>query len=73
MTELIEAFGREQLDDCAHLFMTAFNAEPWNDSYTHDTAKKQLAWHLKVPGCRGLVSVKNGVVAFAIGYMEPTD
>src|SRR3712207_3497562 len=36
--------------------MTAFNAEPWNDEYTLDTAKKQLAWHLEVPGCVGLVS-----------------
>ncbi len=73
MTERIEAFGREHLDECAHLFMTAFNAEPWNDSYTLDTAKKQLDWHLKVPGCVGLVSVNDGIVAFAVGYREPTD
>ena len=43
MTERIEAFKPEHLDECAHLFMTAFNAEPWNDEYTLDTAKKQLA------------------------------
>ncbi len=53
--------------------MTAFNAEPWNDSYTLDTAKRQLAWHLEVPGCVGLVTVNDGIVAFAIGYQEPTD
>jgi aminoglycoside 6'-N-acetyltransferase I len=73
MTERIEAFKPEHLDECAHLFMTAFNAEPWNDEYTLDTAKKQLAWHLEVPGCEGLVSVNDGIVAFAIGYREPTD
>jgi len=73
MTERIEAFKPEHLDECAHLFMTAFNAEPWNDEYTLDTAKKQLAWHLEVPGCVGLVSIKDGIVAFAIGYREPTD
>lgn len=73
MHERIEAFGVEHLDDCANLFMTAFNAEPWHDKYTIDTAKKQLAWHLEVPGCVGLVSVKDGIVAFAIGYREPTD
>jgi aminoglycoside 6'-N-acetyltransferase I len=73
MAERIEKLTIDQLDDCAHLFMTAFNAEPWNDKYTLDTAKKQLAWHLKVPGCVGLVSVKDGMVAFAIGYREPTD
>ena len=48
--------------------MTAFNAEPWNDSYTHDTARKQLVWHLEVPGCVGLVSVNDRIIAFAIGY-----
>jgi GNAT superfamily N-acetyltransferase len=53
--------------------MTAFNAEPWNDSYTLDTARKQLAWTLEVPGCVGFVSINDGVVAFALGYREPTD
>jgi aminoglycoside 6'-N-acetyltransferase I len=73
MSERIETFTIDHLDDCAHLFMTAFNAEPWNDSYTLDTARKQLAWHLEVPGCVGLVSVNDGIVGFALGYREPTD
>ncbi len=73
MAERIEEFEADHLDDCARLFMTAFNAEPWNDSYTLDTAKRQLAWHLEVPGCVGLVTVNDGIVAFAIGYQEPTD
>jgi len=74
MAERVEAFGVEHLDDCTHLFMTAFNVEPWNDSYTLDTAKKQLDWQLEVPGCASLVSINNdGIVAFALGYREPTD
>lgn len=73
MAERIETFGAEHLDDCARLFMSAFNAEPWSDKYTPHTAKKQLDWHLRVPGCVGLVSVMDGVVAFAVGYREPTD
>ena len=73
MSERIETFKVGHLDDCAHLFMTAFNAEPWNDSYTLDTARKQLAWTLEVPGCVGFVSINDGVVAFALGYREPTD
>ena len=40
MAERIEEFKADHLDECAHLFMTAFNAEPWNDQYTLDTAKK---------------------------------
>ncbi len=73
MAERIEVFDVEHLDDYARLFMTAFNAEPWNDKYTPDTAKRQLDWHLRVPGCVGLVSIKGGIVAFAVGYREPTD
>jgi aminoglycoside 6'-N-acetyltransferase I len=73
MAEHTDTFTEDHLDDCARLFMIAFNAEPWNDKYTPDTAKKQLHWHLRVPGCVGLVSLNDGVVAFAIGYQEPTD
>jgi len=73
MAERIESFTEDHLDECARLFMTAFNAEPWNDRYTLDTAKKQLAWHLRVPGFLSLVSVNDGALAFAIGYREPTD
>jgi aminoglycoside 6'-N-acetyltransferase I len=73
MAERIETFKEEHLDECATLLVATFNAEPWNDKYTLDTAKKQLAWHLRVPGCVGLVSVMDGVVAFAVGYREPTD
>ena len=73
MAERIEAFGADHLDECAELMVVAFNAEPWNDNYTHDTARKQLAWHLRVPGFLGLVSVNGGIVAFAVGYREPMD
>lgn len=73
MAERIEAFGADHLGGCARLLVAAFNAEPWNDSYTHDTAKAQLDWHLRVPGFLGLISVNDGVLAFAIGYVEPTD
>src|SRR5918995_5831140 len=73
MAEHIDTFKEEHLDECATLLVATFNAEPWNDKYTLDTAKKQLAWHLRVPGCVGLVSVSDGIAAFSIGYVEPTD
>ena len=66
MGERIETFKAEHLEECAHLLMVTFNAEPWNDKYTLDTAKEQLVWHLRVPGCEGLVSVSDGIVALAI-------
>ena len=50
VAERIEKFGVDHLDECARLAVATFNAEPWNDKWTFDTAKKQLAWHLRVPG-----------------------
>jgi aminoglycoside 6'-N-acetyltransferase I len=73
IAESIETLREEDLDECAHLLMVTFNADPWNDEYTLDTAKEQLAWHLRVPGCVGLVSISDGIVGFAIGFREPTD
>src|SRR5918997_3791447 len=54
MTERIEAFKPEHLDEGAHLFMTAFNAEPWNDEYTLDTAKGAVGLAPISTGMRGL-------------------
>jgi aminoglycoside 6'-N-acetyltransferase I len=69
----IENLRKEHLDECAHLLVATFNAEPWNAKYTFDTAKKELAWTLDVPGFVGLVALDEGVVAFAVGYIEQDD
>jgi aminoglycoside 6'-N-acetyltransferase I len=73
MAERIEAFKRDHLDDCAHLLVSTFNAEPWNDNWTLDTARQEQTWTLRVPGFTGLVSLDDGVLAFATGYHEPDD
>jgi aminoglycoside 6'-N-acetyltransferase I len=73
MAERIEAFKGDHLDGCAHLLVSTFNVEPWNDEWTLDTAKQELIWTTEVPGFVGLVSLDNGVVAFATGYREPDD
>src|SRR5215213_4246329 len=73
MAEWIEGFRRYHLEECARLLVATFNAEPWNDEWTLDTAKKELTWTMGVPGFVGLVSLNEGVVAFATGYREPDD
>ena len=73
MAERIENLRKDHLDECAHLLASAFNAEPWNANYTFDTAKKELAWTLDVPGFVGLVALDEGVVAFTVGYIEQDD
>jgi hypothetical protein len=68
--ERMESFREEHLDECANLLVAGFNAEPWNDSWTLDTARKETT---KVPGFVGSVALNEGVVAFATGYREPDD
>jgi ribosomal protein S18 acetylase RimI-like enzyme len=73
VTERIETFGRDHLDGCARLLVSAFNAEPWNDAWTLETARQELAWTMGVPGFAGLVSLDGQVLAFATGWREPDD
>ena len=73
MAEHFEAFEVDHLDECARLAVATFNAEPWNDNWTLDTAKKEITWTANVPGFLGLVSLDEGVMAFATGYREPDD
>jgi aminoglycoside 6'-N-acetyltransferase I len=73
MFERIEEFKAGHLDECAHLAVATFNAGPWNDEWTFDTAKRELAWTMEVPGFAGLVLLDERVVAFATGYREPDD
>ena len=73
MAEHIEAFTAEHLDECARLAVATFNAEPWKDEWTLDTARQELVWTMGVPGFAGLVSLDGGIVAFATGYRETDD
>jgi hypothetical protein len=63
----------EHLDECARLLVSTFNAEPWNQRWTLETAQKKLAWTLGVPGFMGLISLAEGIVAFAAGYRQHED
>jgi aminoglycoside 6'-N-acetyltransferase I len=73
MAERIEEFREDHLDECARLIVAAFNAEPWNDEWTIETASEELSWTMQVPGFAGLVSLDDGIVALATGYREPDD
>ena len=73
MAERVELLTEDHLNECAHLLMVTFNAEPWNDNWTFEAAKKKLVWTIEVPGFVGLVSLDDGVMAFATGYREPDD
>lgn len=73
MVEHIESFSKSHLDECAHLIVSAFNIEPWNENWTFDTAQKTLYQTLEAPGFVGFVSVADEVMGFATGCREQDD
>ncbi len=73
MAERIEPLTESHLNECAHLIVSAFNAEPWNENWTLDTARKTLDQTLEGPGFVGFVSVADEVTGFATGCPEQED
>lgn len=73
MMERIKEFKEEHLDECAHLIVSAFNIEPWNENWTFDTAKKTLYQTLEAPGFMGFVSAEDEIMGFATGCCEQDD
>lgn len=69
-TGRISALTEEHLDECAEVLVSAFNAEPWNERWTLDTARKDVRSTLDTPGSLGFVYLENGVKAFVAGHRE---
>lgn len=67
----IRVMDREDIPRCAQLFCSAFNAEPWNDHWTDETATRRLTQFLDTPTSYGLVMEEDGVpIAFILGQRE---
>lgn len=60
----------EHLDECARLLVSAFNAEPWNEKWTLETARKDILQTLGVPGYLGFVYLEDEVMGMAVGHRE---
>ena len=66
----ISALTEEHLDGCAEVLVSAFKAEPWNENWTLETARKELRWTIDTPGFLGFVYLEERVMGFATGYRE---
>jgi len=62
----------DHLKLCAAIYPAAYNAEPWNDSWTIDTATALLSCYYNTPQFMGW-SARRGdsIIACAIGNIEP--
>jgi aminoglycoside 6'-N-acetyltransferase I len=70
MSEEIQTFTTEYLDKCAHLYVEVFNAEPWNEQWTFETARTKLFEILNTPGFVGFVFKQDELLGFIAGYCK---
>jgi aminoglycoside 6'-N-acetyltransferase I len=74
MSEEIQIFTEQHLNECAFLLIEVFNSEPWNENWNFEKAKLLLSQILNTPGCLGLVlQQQNIILGFVIGYCEQRD
>ncbi|MGG0792184.1 GNAT family N-acetyltransferase [Peribacillus simplex] len=67
MTEMLPLTS-ENLEQCIELYMKVFNREPWNESWTYETAKERLSDLLHTPKFLGfLFQVDHNSVGFVAG------
>jgi len=66
-----EEITLQYLEELATLYVETFNAEPWNDEWTIDTAKKRLQQIINTEDSYGLCICQNNLMCGAIlGNME---
>ncbi len=69
---MISNLDKDDLNDCASLYVTVFNAEPWNENLDKAMALQRLSHLISLPNMVGRKCiVENNIVGFWIGYIEP--
>ena len=59
------------LDALSDLYMRSFNAPPWNDSWTYESAKKRTSELLSHPRFVGFIALEGSAAsALAMGYLD---
>jgi aminoglycoside 6'-N-acetyltransferase I len=60
------------LEQCAEMYPGAYNTEPWNDSWTSQTATALLTCYYHTPQFMGWIARQgNQIIGCAIGNVEP--
>jgi len=62
----------KKLEQAAEIYPAAYNCEPWNDSWTSNTAAALLTCYYNTPGFMGWIAGQDGIIiGCAIGNIEP--
>lgn len=66
-----ERLEKKNIGEIANIYMKAFNAPPWNDKWTVETASKRLLQMLSHEASYGLVAYEeDNLVGMILGYEE---
>lgn len=70
-----DVLTEKYLPEITNLFINAFNAAPWNDKWTKESAYKRLSQTMNFPDSFGLVAFennesKNKIAGFILGHKE---
>ncbi|SDT07944.1 GNAT family N-acetyltransferase [Actinopolymorpha singaporensis] len=69
--QIIDVFKADRLDAAARLFVSVFNAEPWNDRWSEASVRARLADVVATPGFVGVaLQAGQDLHGFAIGHTE---
>lgn len=53
---------QNDINELAEIFVETFNSDPWNESWTIETAKKRLHQMINVEDFRGILARKNNIL-----------
>ncbi|UOQ50160.1 GNAT family N-acetyltransferase [Gracilibacillus caseinilyticus] len=59
MTERLIPFTSEQVEACTELYMQVFNNEPWNETWTYQSARERLTDLQRTPKFLGYLLYKD--------------
>ena len=70
MIKIISEMNTEYISDCAELYVDVFNAEPWNDKWTYETAYKRINDIFISPNFTGVLFIENQIRGAILGHRE---
>lgn len=70
---IFQPFTEDHLDAAAEIFVEAFAAEPWNELWSHESARRRLSDIVQSPGFVGWSAFCKGeFIGFVLGRLEPS-
>ena len=68
----IKRFQKIHLEQAAELYVSVFNSDPWNESWSRERAAHRIRWFFEAPGFLGYALFRDlGLVGVVFGNSRP--